>query len=84
MLQLISSGVVFTLRPGRGQPTIRDTSQRSHGVAWGQLGRKIDSAVKKVQLEGWARPDEAYSQINGGGSGLRWQLTEAGTTALKG
>ncbi|MGW4086938.1 hypothetical protein ACWEGS_28300 [Streptomyces sp. NPDC004822] len=83
-LRLIQSGAVFTMRPGRGQPTIRDTSQRSHGTAWGQLGRKIDAAVKRVEKKGWATVEPAHSATLLGSLGNRWRLTEAGTAALEG
>ncbi|MFF9901273.1 hypothetical protein [Streptomyces longispororuber] len=82
-LRLIQSGAVFTVRPGRGQPTIRDTSQRSHGTAWGQLGRKADAAVKRVEKKGWATADPQYSRTLLGAMGHRWRLTEAGAAALK-
>ncbi|MGW0032991.1 hypothetical protein ACWDXD_24640 [Streptomyces sp. NPDC003314] len=84
LLRLIQSGAVFTLRPGRGQPTVRDTSERSHGVAWGHLGRKVDAAAKKVRAKGWAQPEEAWSTTLLGDTGHRWRLTDAGTTALEG
>lgn len=83
-LRLIQSGAVFTLRPGRGQPTIRDTSQRSHGTAWGQLGRKADAAVKRVEKKGWATVEAEHSTTLLGSLGNRWRLTEAGTAALEG
>jgi hypothetical protein len=84
LLRLIQDGAVFTLRPGRGQPTVRDTSVRSHGVAWGHLGRKVDAAAAKLRKKRWALPDETYSTTLLGYSGLRWFLTEAGTAALEG
>jgi hypothetical protein len=83
-LRLIQSGAVFTVRPGRGQPSIRNTSERSHGTAWGQLGRKADAAVKRVEKKGWATVETEYSTTLLGGSGQRWRLTEAGTAALEG
>lgn len=83
-LRLIQSGAVFTLRPGRGQPTIRDTSERSHGTAWGQLGRKADAAVKRVEKKGWATVEAEHSRTLLGSLGNRWRLTEAGTAALEG
>ena len=43
-LRLVQCGAVFTFRPARGGPTIRDTSQRSKG-AWGHLRRKADGAT---------------------------------------
>lgn len=84
LLGLIQGGAVFTHRPGRGQPTVRDTSVRSHGVAWGHLGRKVDAVAEKLRKKGWALPDETYSATLLGHSGLRWRLTEAGTAALEG
>lgn len=83
LLKLIDSGVVLTLRPARGQPTVRDTSQRSHGVAWGHLGRKVDTAVTKLQAKGWVQKDENPSKTNTGQYGQRWRLTDAGTAALE-
>ncbi|MEV8344583.1 hypothetical protein [Streptomyces niveus] len=83
-LRLIQSGAVFTMRPGRGQPTIRDTRERSHGTAWGQLGRKADAAVKRVQKKGWATVETGHSETLLGNLGNRWRLTEAGTAALEG
>ncbi|WP_328491276.1 hypothetical protein [Streptomyces zaomyceticus] len=84
LLRLIQSGVVFTVRPARRQPTVRDTSVRSHGVASGALGRKVDAAVAKVQRRGWAVVDEENSATQRGGFGQRWRLTDAGTAALEG
>ncbi|MFB8120535.1 hypothetical protein ACFQ6U_13850 [Streptomyces sp. NPDC056465] len=82
-LRLIQSGAVFTMRPGRGQPTIRDTSERSHGTAWGQLGRKADAAVKRVKKKGWVRVETEHSRTLLGHLGNRWRLTDAGTAALE-
>ncbi|MEV7887457.1 hypothetical protein ACWD3I_25730 [Streptomyces sp. NPDC002817] len=83
LLKLIDSGVVLTLRPTRGQPTIRDTSQRSHGVTWGHLGRKVDTAVTKLQAKGWVQKDEQPSKADTGQHGQRWRLTDTGTAALE-
>nr|WP_119589931.1 hypothetical protein [Streptomyces scabiei] len=82
LLQLIDSGVVLTLRPARGQPTIRDTSRRSHGVAWGHLGREVDTAVTKLQAKGWVQKDETPSKTDTGQYGQRWRLTDVGIAAL--
>ncbi|MFB6629989.1 hypothetical protein ACFCWY_08845 [Streptomyces sp. NPDC056362] len=84
LLRLIQSGAVFTVRPGRGQPTVRDTSERSHGVAWGQFGRKVDAAAKRIQANGWAAAEERWSATLLGGTGHRWVLTDAGLAALEG
>jgi hypothetical protein len=84
LLQLINSGAVFTLRPGRGSSTIRDTSERSHGVAWGQLGRKVDAAVRKLEKKGWVVQDQEQSRTLLGHLGERWRLTDTGTAALEG
>ncbi|MGW6145872.1 hypothetical protein [Streptomyces sp. NPDC055140] len=84
LLQLIASGAVFTLRPGHGQPTIRDTTQRSSGTAWGHLGRKVDAAVNKVAEKGWARVDDEYSRTQLGHLGHVWRLTDSGISALEG
>ncbi|SEE85108.1 hypothetical protein SAMN05216483_6788 [Streptomyces sp. 2131.1] len=84
-LRLIRSGAVFTMRPGRGQPTIRDTSQRSHGTAGGRLGRKVDAAVMRVETKGWATVEtDEYRATLLGSRGHRWRLTDAGTAALEG
>lgn len=82
-LRLVQSGVVFTFRPARGGPTIRDTSQRSKG-AWGHLGRKVDAVVQKVEGKGWVEKDKEHSRTEGGHLGDCWRLTEAGTAALEG
>jgi hypothetical protein len=82
-LRLVRSGVVFTFRPARGGPTIRDTSQRSKG-AWGHFGRKVDAAVKKLEGKGWVKKDKEHSRTEGGHLGDCWRLTEAGTAALEG
>ncbi|MCG8971780.1 hypothetical protein [Streptomyces sp. CL12-4] len=74
--------MVFTFRPARGGPTIRDTSTRSN-AAWGHLGRKVDTAVKKLEDKGWVRKDEEYSRTESGQLGDRWRLTDAGTAALE-
>lgn len=84
LLQLIRSGVVFTLSTGRSQPTIRDTSERSHGTRGGALGRKVDAAVKRLQDRGWVQADTEYSATQTGQHGKRWRLTDAGTNALEG
>ncbi|MDV6291317.1 hypothetical protein R2F25_38550 [Streptomyces sp. UP1A-1] len=83
MLELVKSGVVFTIRPARGGPTIRDTSTRS-SAAWGALGRKVDAAVKKLEAKGWVRKDDTFSRTEAGHYGDCWRLTEAGTAALEG
>ncbi|MFF8696217.1 hypothetical protein ACF08W_28800 [Streptomyces sp. NPDC015144] len=83
-LRLIQAGAVFTVRPGRGQPTIRDTSERSHGTAWGQFGRKADAAVKRVEKKGWVAVETEHGRTLLGHLGNRWRLTEAGTAALEG
>ncbi|MFK0159166.1 hypothetical protein ACIQVK_44735 [Streptomyces sp. NPDC090493] len=83
-LRLIQSGAVFTVRPGRGQPTIRDTRERSHGTAWGQFGRKADAAVRRVEKRGWAQVETEHSRTLLGSLGNRWRLTDAGTAALEG
>jgi hypothetical protein len=82
-LRLVQSGVVFTFRPARGGPTIRDTSQRSKG-AWGHFGRKADAAVKKLEGKGWVKKDTEHSRTEGGHLGDCWRLTDAGTAALEG
>ncbi|MGY4936239.1 hypothetical protein ACWD7T_35225 [Streptomyces sp. 900116325] len=84
LLQLINSGAVFTLQPGRGSRTIRDTSERSHGVAWGQLGRKVDASVRKLEKKGWVVQDHEHSRTLLGHLGDRWRLTNAGTAVLEG
>ncbi|MET9776182.1 hypothetical protein ABZ023_18310 [Streptomyces sp. NPDC006367] len=83
LLELVNSGVVFTIRPAWGGPTIRDTSTRSN-AAWGNLGRKVDAGVKKLKDKGWVRKDDEYSRTETGHFGDRWRLTEAGTAALEG
>jgi hypothetical protein len=84
LLELIKSGVVFTLRPGRtNQPIVFDTSQRST-AAWGHLGRKVSAAVKKLEAKGWVVVDEQFSRTQADGMGWRWRLTDAGTAALEG
>ncbi|MFE6639586.1 hypothetical protein ACFVFT_38270 [Streptomyces tendae] len=83
LLELVKSGAVFTFRPARGGPTIRDTSTRSN-AAWGALGRKVDAAVKKLEGKGWVRKDETFSKTEGGQYGDCWRLTDAGTAALEG
>jgi hypothetical protein len=84
-LQLIRSGTVFTMRPGRGRLTVRDTSERSDSAAWGQLGRKVDAAVRRVERKGWALAvEDELSRTLLGHLGHRWRLTEAGTAALEG
>lgn len=84
LMKLIAEGSVFTLRPGRGQPTIRVTTERSHGVAWGHLGRKVDAAVKKLEKKGWAAADTEHSATQTGHYGQRWRLTKSGTATLEG
>ncbi|GAA5070794.1 hypothetical protein [Streptomyces similanensis] len=81
-LQLVKAGVVFTFRPARGGPTIRDTSQRSK-AAWGHLGRKVDAAVVKLEKKGWAAKDADHSRTQAGHLGDRWRLTDAGNAALE-
>ncbi|MEU5978525.1 hypothetical protein [Streptomyces sp. NPDC047315] len=83
LLQLIASGVVFTLRPARSQPGVRDISQRSRGTRGGALGRKVDAAVRKLQKKGWAVADDKLSATETGHHGHCWRLTEAGTAALE-
>ncbi|MEU2969066.1 hypothetical protein ABZ687_29315 [Streptomyces ardesiacus] len=82
-LELIKGGVVFTIRPARGGPTIRDTSARSN-AAWGALGRKVDAAVEKLEAKGWVRKDDQFSKTQNDHFGDCWHLTEAGTAALEG
>ncbi|MFE1206292.1 hypothetical protein ACFW5V_31915 [Streptomyces sp. NPDC058762] len=82
-LELVKSGVVFTIRPARGGPAIRDTSTRS-SAAGGALGRKVDAAVEKLAAKGWVRKDETFSKTQSGHYGDCWRLTEAGTAALEG
>ncbi|NML55134.1 hypothetical protein HHL19_35600 [Streptomyces sp. R302] len=84
LLLLIRDGVVFTMSPGRGQPTVRDTSTRSHDVAWGQLGRKVDGAARKLEAKGWTRIEDDWTSTPLGGTGRRWRLTDAGSAALEG
>ena len=84
LLQVIRSGGVFTLRPARSQPEIRDTSQRSRGTRGGALGRKVDAAVQRLQKKGWVKADNEQSATETGHYGHRWRLTEAGTAALEG
>lgn len=83
LLELVKKGVVFTFRPARGGPTIRDTSTRSN-AAWGALGRKVDAAVKKLEAKGWVRKDDELTRTEAGHYGDRWRLTDAGTAALEG
>lgn len=83
LLGLISTGVVFTLRPGRtNQPIIFDTSQRSTTVC-GHLGRKVGAAVRRLESKGWVTVDAEHSTTQAGGIGWRWRLTDAGTAARK-
>ncbi|MFI1532087.1 hypothetical protein [Streptomyces griseus] len=83
LLQLIATGVVFTLRHARSGPVVRVTTERSTGRAGG-LGRSVNAAVLRLQAKGWAVPDEGQSATGTGSYGLRWRATEAGTAELEG
>ncbi|CAM5236699.1 hypothetical protein [Streptomyces griseomycini] len=83
LLQVIASGVVFTMTHARCAPTIRVTTEPSRGRA-GALGRSVDAAVKRLQAKGWTAKDAERSATQTGHSGHRWRLTEAGTAALEG
>lgn len=82
LLRLIASGVVVTFHV-RGGSTIRDTTERSR-AAWGHLGRKLDTAVKKLERKGWVKQDHERTTTPRAGSGHLWRLTDAGLTALEG
>ncbi|MGW3627798.1 hypothetical protein [Streptomyces sp. NPDC000880] len=84
LLRLISAGEVASVRPARGQATIRVTTQRSRGVRYGHLGRRVDAAVKRLEAKGWAVKNEQGSATQGAGHGHLWRLTESGTAALEG
>lgn len=83
LLELVAAGHVFTLRPARSQPEVRDTSQRSRGTRHGALGRKVDAAVERLRAKGWVQVDVEYSATQTGSHGQRWRLTDSGTAALE-
>ncbi|MFB7403345.1 hypothetical protein ACFCZR_24530 [Streptomyces rubiginosohelvolus] len=83
LLQLMASGVVFTLRHLRAGVAVRVTTDRNKGRAGG-LGRSVNAAALRLQAKGWAAPDEAQSGTPTGTFGHRWRLTEAGTAELEG
>ncbi|MER6109340.1 hypothetical protein [Streptomyces hirsutus] len=83
LLQLVNSGVVFTMSHARCAPTARVTTEPSRGRAGG-LGRSVDAAVKKLQAKGWVAKDTKHSATQTGHSGHRWRLTDTGTAALEG
>ncbi|MER6616303.1 hypothetical protein [Streptomyces xantholiticus] len=83
LLQLIATGVVFTMTHARTAPTVRVTTERSKGRAGG-LGRSVDAAVRKLEAKGWVASDAERSATETGHYGDRWRLTEAGTAALEG
>ncbi|MGA5127692.1 hypothetical protein ACPCAG_30875 [Streptomyces pseudogriseolus] len=81
LLRLIASGAVVTFHV-RGGSTIRDTTTRSR-AAWGHLGRKLDTAVKKLERKGWVKQDDAATRTQRAFSGHLWRLTDAGLAALE-